>query len=330
MPSQLNGESHPSDQNRRLPTTRRVKKEMLPAFRMTERDKSIIKAVYTHRALVTPQIETLLFPPDKGQTHRTKTSRVRHRLKLLFQHGYLFRDEQPVKLREGRRPLVYFIDSKAVPMLADAFGVFREDIDWHPRDNNVTWMFLDHLLTTNDVRIAIEVAATNSGYKVTNWLDDKTLKSRDMRDSVNIVGPKGARVKATVVPDGFFVLNAGDYDYFNFLEVDMGTETGKSSKFGRRDFSRKILAYLAYYESGLYEEKYDPENRYEDFPMRVLTVTTGPKRMANLKTVAEGAGAGEQFWFTTLDQVSPESVLQKTIWEIAGQEGLYSLVWTDN
>jgi len=34
------------------------------------------------------------------------------RLKLLFHHGYLFRDEQPTKLTEGRRPLVYVLDQK--------------------------------------------------------------------------------------------------------------------------------------------------------------------------------------------------------------------------
>ena len=330
MANHQNGDGHPSDQNRRLPTTKRVKKDLLPGFRMTERDIAIIKAVYTHRALSTFQIEDLLFQPDKGQSHRTKTSRVRHRLKLLSEHGYLFRDEQPTKLHEGRKPRVYFINRKAIPLLAEEFNVFREDIDWHPRDNNVKWMFLDHLLATNDVRIAIEVSAANAGYKLTNWLDEKTLKRQDMRDSVVINGPKGARVRATIIPDAYFRLHARGYDYFGFLEVDMGTETGKSGKFGRRDFSRKILAYREYYRSGRYQKKYDPDHMYEEFPMLVLTVTTSPKRMSNLKKVAEDSGAGEVFWFTTFDQVTPRSVLDEPVWEIAGQDGCNSLIWTDD
>ena len=67
---------------------------------------------------------------------------------MLFQHGYLFRDEQPTKLSEGRRPLVYFIDQHAVPLLAEEYAVFPEDIAWKPKYNNVRWLLLYPLLTT--------------------------------------------------------------------------------------------------------------------------------------------------------------------------------------
>jgi hypothetical protein len=293
---------------------------------MTDRDKAIIRAVYTHRALTRPQIEDLLFPPDNGQSHRTKTSRARHRLKLLYQHGYLFRDQQPTKTRFGSKPLVYFIDKKSVPLLADELGVFPEDIDWHPRNNNVGWMFLDHLLATNDVRIAIEVAAENKSLKLSKWSDEKTLKSREMRDSVVIVGPNGSRIKASIVPDGHFCLEGEDSEYHHFLEVDMGTETGLSSKFGRRDFSRKIRGYIAYWKHGLYQKKYDPQHQHDNLPMWVLTITTGPKRLANLKAVAESAGAHDSFYFTTFDRVVAKSVLTEPIWEIAGFNGHYPLL----
>ena len=143
---------------------------------MTKRDKAVIWAVYSHRALTTPQIELLLFRPDNGQRHRTKTSRVRHRLKLLTRHGYLFRDEQPTKLSEGRKPYVYFLNHRAVKVLIDDFGLFQDEIDWKSRDNNVKWLFLNHLLATNDVRVAIEAAAEAGDLTIDNWLDDHTLK----------------------------------------------------------------------------------------------------------------------------------------------------------
>jgi hypothetical protein len=304
-----------------MPATSRLNKGDLPNFRLTRRDREIIKAVYTHRALTAAQIETLLFPPDNGQRHRTKTSRCRHRLKLLYHHGFLFRDEQPTKMSEGRKPLVYFVDSQAVPLLADIFGLFPEDIDWQPRDNKVSWMYMEHLLATNDFRISVEAGARARGFELGRWLDDRTLKSREMKDSVEIANPRGGTIQVTIVPDGYFSLSDGEYHYDNLLEVDMGTETVRSSKFGRRDFSRKIKGYLAYHRSGRYEARYGSE------AMRVLVVTTSPKRLASLRAVTEKEEGGIQFWFTTFDKVTPESVLTEPIWQVAGQDGLRPLVW---
>lgn len=301
--------------------TKRAKKGRQPGFRMTQRDKEVVKAVYTHRALTTPQIEILLFPPDNGQVHGTKTSRARHRLKLLFHYGYLFRDEQPTKLSAGKKPLVYLLDRKAIPLLASEYGVFEEDIDWSPRNNKLAQRFLDHLLSMNDVRIAIEVGAGKQGIQLLHWLDEKTLKSREMKDSVEITGSEGQITKATIVPDGYFALTDGVYDYHNLLEIDMGTETGISDKFNRRTFARKIRGYLAYYDSGKYAKKYGAT------AMTVLTVTTGQARMSNLKKIAERLDGDEMFWFTTFDQVSPETVLTVPIWTVAGQKGFHPLVW---
>ena len=58
------------------------------------------------RALTSEHIQALHFPTKAGRTH------CQMRLKLLFHHGYLFRDEQPTRLTEGRRLLVYFLDQK--------------------------------------------------------------------------------------------------------------------------------------------------------------------------------------------------------------------------
>jgi hypothetical protein len=307
----------------RLPITRRAEKDELPGFRLTQRDIEIVKAVYTHRALSTPQIEALLFPSDNGQRHRTKTSRCRHRLKLLYHCGVLFRDEQPIKLRLGRKPLVYFLDRGAIPLLAEEFGVFCEDIGWKAKDNKVASRFIEHLLAINAVRVSVEVAAERNGLILRRWTDEKTLASQEMKDSVEIRGPRGGVLKATIVPDGYFYLSDGEHDFHNLLEVDRGTETVASNKFGRRDFSRKIRGYLAYYTSGRYEARYGSKL------MHVLTVTTGRKRLTNLKTIAERLGGGDRdlFWFTTLDQVSTETVLTEPIWEIAGRDGVHPLIW---
>jgi hypothetical protein len=94
----------------------------------------------------------------------------------------------------------------------------------------------------------------------------------------------------------------------------MGTETGISSRQGK-DWASKVRAYTAFYESGQYTRRYEME------VMRVLTVTTGKKRLKTLKTVTEAVTEGARqamFWFSTFDQVSPNTVLSHRIWEIAG------------
>lgn len=291
-------------------------------FRMTLRDITIILAVYAYRALTSSQIETLLFRPDGGQSHPTKTSRARHRLKMLFQHGYLFRDEQPTKLKDGRKPLVYFIDKLSIPLLAEELGIPVEEINWKRRENNVTWQFLDHLLATNDVRIAIELAAADNGLLVNQWLDDKTLRSREMKTSVEIWSPQGRLTRVSIIPDGYCRLADGDDRIHLFLEADRGTRTNESRNYRSRDFARKIRGYLAYYSSGHYQEKYTAEL------MTILTVTVSQKRMVNMKKVVEriDVGNGDHFWFTTFDRIEPQTVLTEPIWEVAGRNDSYSIL----
>ena len=65
--------------------------------------------------------------------------------------------------------------------------------------------------------------------------------------------------------------------------------------------------------------------RYGTDKGRVLTVTTGERRLANLKSITEDAGGRKKFWFTTFAQVSPETVLTDRIWQVASKKGLYAL-----
>jgi len=49
----------------------------------------------------------------------------------------------------------------------------------------------------------------------------------------------------------------------------------------------------------------------------VLTVTTGEKRLDNLRRLTEEAEGKVKFWFTTFDQLTPETVLTAPIWQVA-------------
>lgn len=117
------------------------------------------------RALTSEHVRALYFPTKAGRTY------CQMRLKLLFHHGYLFRDEQPTRLTEGRRPLMYFLDQKGAALLRQR-GLWQEEIDWRPEHNRVGSSFIEHLLRTNDVRVAMVVAAKKAGYEFPGFYEN--------------------------------------------------------------------------------------------------------------------------------------------------------------
>lgn len=298
---------------KRLPRLTRAAGDTLPGFRLTERDTAIIEAVYAYRALTATQIEQLFFSPS------TRTQR-NLRLKLLYHHGFLLRTEQPQSLTEGRKPFVYWLDKKGAELLAINREIEVSEIDWHPRTHLVGSLFLAHLLATNDVRIAISLAADKQGFVLDAWQDDKTLRKEHVGETVTIKGAQGGLEQVSVVPDGYGELDTGDHLYRFFIEVDRRTVTGASEKSGSHDWARKIRAYIAYYNSDKIAAKYGSRGG------RVLTVTTGEKRAANLKVITEREGGKGRFWFTTFAQATAERILTQPIWTVAGKEGLYTLV----
>ena len=212
----------------------------LPPLRLTPRDIAIVNACYEYRGVDDAAGSAALFQ----QECRTWTISVhcQYRLKLLFQHGYLYRDEQPTKLSEGRRPLVYSLDRKGATLLAQCLGLTDSDLDWRAKDNaaGAKHLFIDHLLKTNDIRIAITLAAQQQHVTLERWLDDKTLKSRQMKETVTLRNNQGEEQQVALIPDGYVHLDTANGPRHHFLEADLRTMIGLSSKSGRRDWARKI------------------------------------------------------------------------------------------
>ena len=297
--------------------------ENRPAVRLTERDVAIIQAVYEYRALTTIQIQRLLFPVcASAKSERGRQVVAQQRLKLLYHNEYIARDERPTKLSEGRQALVYFLDKKGAQLLSTYLKIEPTELDWRPRDNvsGAGHLFLDHLLHTNDVRLGLTSAAQASGCRVTRWIDDRSLRRREMKEYVTLKTDSGADERVAIVPDGFFSLVQGERVFHHFVEVDLATVVGLSSKSGRRDWARKVRAYLAYHQSGQYKARYGAQE------FRVLTVTTGQGRLEHLRAITEEAGGRNRFWFTTFEQLATMRLLSEAVWSFAGQHELRSLI----
>jgi len=304
----------------RLPQRTRAKVEDRPVFRMTRRDEEILRAVYAYQALTTQQISDLLFVPVDVIMPPKPHSRVRHRLKGLYHHGLLSRHEQPHILAEGRKPFLYQLDRKGAEWLAHQEDGGTQALEWKPGET-LSALFLEHLLAGNNVRIAIVRSAARHGFTIETWLDERTLKQVQNKDTVVLTSATGKKQKAAVVPDGYYHLRTDAHHYYQFIEIDRASVTGSSKNWTRRTWARKVHTFLEYYRSGKYHARYHTKS------MRVLTVTTGQTRLANLRRITEENGGKARFWFTTFERVLASDILTDPIWEVAGSKDRRSLVW---
>jgi len=298
-----------------------------PRFSLTERDAEALMAICTYRALVPQQVEQILgFNPTYVNGVRKTHSNCERRLRLLTQHGYLIRTEQMMG-RTGRRPLVYWLSPHGAAEVALARGVSMSELDWRPRQHEVGQLFLDHVLSCNDFRISVTLAAKRLGVQLVEWLDDTMLRREYASDKVTILNKEGKPEQAFLVPDSYVVLNeAGDIRRAA-VEVDRRTVTGASEISGQHDWQRKIAVYQAWFQRGGLHEK-----RYGTHAGRVLVITTGQRRLENLKRITErvleeqGEKQAARYWFTTADQVTPDSVISQPIWAVSCRQGLFSLL----
>src|SRR5690606_14378157 len=276
-----------------MPRNRRV--DNPPPMRLMARDLEILKAVHDFRIVRGNQLQALFFGSQ---------STASYRLLRLYQHGFLDRHFLPTLGGIASSPALYTLGKRGVDILRRTLDGGPKDIRKPPNHRALSPLFLEHLLQINDFRVAVTVAAREQGYTLELWLDDFQLKAN--YDRVVIEVPNRRRREVSLIPDGYFVLQVPQGRACFFLEMDRGTMT-------RGRFRDKVLAYQAYITSGQYEKRYGTRS------LRVLTVTTGPKRLENLKAEAEEARGGRVFWFTTIDQVMTETIIDKPIWKVLEQ-----------
>lgn len=282
-------------------------------MRLTERDEQVILAVHEYRLLSSQQVEALFFPSSKSNSY-SRRSACQRRLQLLFHHGYLDRLQLPLIMGEGRSPFVYALGKAGATLVASHLNIDRERIGWKPKGNQLGPMFLDHSLAINDVRVVVNLLAGRTAWEVVSWIDESALRSPDKKEQLPSYRKNGRL--CAIYPDGYFAIkleSLGQPAHF-FLEVDRATMNNYR-------WQEKVKAYNQFRSNGLSERYYGTAK------FRVLAITTGQKRLANLKAATEEAGGDAYFWFTTQARVDiwqPEGLLEP-IWATATKEGHYRL-----
>jgi len=85
----------------------------------------------------------------------------------------------------------------------------------------------------------------------------------------------------------------------------------------------KILPGLAYIRSKVYEERFGNRSG------RWLVVTTGERRLRNMRRQAERGEAKGLFYFTTYDKITVSTLLFSPIWHRADRDEPMPLLFID-
>lgn len=276
------------------------------AFRLTDRDMAIIRAVNRYRYLRSGQINRLFFPGNISKQSCQK------RLKYLFHNGYLDRIFPYVQLgtenKEASSDVAYRLDKKGVEYLSS----IDDDVIYPTRKRRVRHEFLQHSLDLSEFRVCLELAlAALSGYQLRLFVPDFLQKE----GATGLTGFKRYRLYDEIrdpatgemvvfYPDAMVVLEAigSEARRLYFVEIDRGTE-------GLQTIRRKIRAYQLYARNKLFA-KFGP---FQNFA--VLFQTSSERRAANMVKLIAEMDYGLQVLITHAAIVTEETVLTDPIWQ---------------
>ncbi len=289
-----------AEKRKRLPRYARAPEP--PAMRLTQRDRRILEAVHAYDGVLSfSQIQRLFF---------TGKSQTEQRLKLLYQHGYLAR---PDKEQRRRLPeMVYWLDKKGADLVASLSGTPLPEFSWRSEPR---WFQVEHDLAVNDFRLdLVQACSRDKVIDLETWVPESEFWAYPDKVSYTYQEKKMAR---NIRPDGFFMLSTREHRIRYLLEIDRSTEDNP------RFYREKLLPGLAYLKTDAYEERFGHRSG------RWLVVTTGQRRLTNMLRQAHQAHTKGLFYFTTFEQVSPESLLSAPIWQREDRRERVPLLFLD-
>lgn len=271
---------------RRLPRFER-RPRALPGLDITERDEEILKLVARHRFITSAQIIQLIVAtiPEASE------QRLLRRLHRLYHAGHLSRPRAQIdvyKAGGGSRPIVYTLGNKGSELLAAKHGFRRASVDWTAKARTAVRGEIDHAIEISEVMTTLEIAGRRRGTirmipfdEILAQAPEETRASRRPYQWPVALRWKGSDLVLHPTPDKIFGIRdlkkldeAGSK--FFFLEADRGTMPTERRDLARTSYLRKLVGYAHTYRHELHKKRYGLSN------VRVLTVTPGRQRIANI------------------------------------------------
>jgi hypothetical protein len=300
------------------------KRRILKGFKPTTRDVSLFKTLYGLGVMSVSQIQKEFWPGRGGVFGPVKN--CQRRLKLLTDHNYIRKIVPVGGVSERFAPCVYALDQLGAYTLEASEGLVIPASEWRGRRNEQSFFSTRHSLAIVDIFMRFRQSLSNLDVKIQSWVHEKFIKRNLTRsDYFSVVDPgTGQAIRATVVPDLAMWLQKGSQsDSLMFIEVDMGSEPVNRRQWRISSFIKKASLYIAQ------QANLPFFNSLPGTPLApVLTISTSPARLQNMRAVARNLGGGNKFWFTTFDQVyNPRNnILTSPIWQTSADDNFYSLL----
>lgn len=288
------------------------------AFTMQTRDYDILEIIGLCGALTSEQIgiyiweragvftDTTKSNPDGSHPPKiTVQSNCQRRMKLLHEAGFVHRVERFQTLKEGKKSYFYTLTASGAEAVTSVRG---SNIFWRKTDSRLRPNYVEHLIMTNDVRLAImrlQKPDHPSGLRLARWRDELMLAQDHKELKIPaIVNPDKTISYSSLIPDAYVVLRDQDgYESRFFLEIDRGSESIISSNPFYRTWAHKIHLYMHFIFTlqGAKESIYT--QMYRELDVKVLTITTSDERRERLLDTSERVGAQKHFLFASYPDI---------------------------
>ena len=271
---------------RRKPFTRiKNPRRLVP----TEATTELLLGIYYHEGMLSQrQVLKGYFP---GKTKSWPEARLQH----YFDHYLVNKFNAEWVNGEHLKETVYTLGTQGARYVARLFQVDYTSLTWRAKPR---WLTLSHDLKLNDFRLNV-ASETNRlpGFELVKWVSEFELH-------------QNYKIKAR--PDGFFLLRRKSPTTFDGVEelailVEVDNATHPLNRF----VNRKVKTALKFVGSNEYERLFGVSSGAH------FVITTGMKRLANLKEKTEEAGGAVRYYLTKFYQVS-EGVLTTPIWHKSG------------
>jgi len=259
------------EQRKRKSRYRRLPVGERQPIRLSDKDSDILK-------LFAPGQYNYLTAELVAAATDRPINRVQHRLRQLYDNGYLQRYHPPHERVGGSTKVVYLLDQEGAKILTEHFHKpVKPNRNFDPGTYHP---FMEHTLLTNQFRILVNAACRERSDI------DIPYQYPDDHFSIRFKHP-GYKAEFNIDPDFFFGFKIGDRPINNFfVEVQRPTrKTKESSSQQVKNIKRKLLAYFLFWKAQAYRNC----NIAKNFPnvsnwrdMRVLIVTdTGEQEHEN-------------------------------------------------